>query len=239
MKYGYCRVSTKKQSIERQIRNIKEFDATAIIVTEAYTGTSLNRPEWNKIYKKLRPKDWVIFDSVSRMSRNAEEGFALYKELYEKGIELVFLNERHIDTSAYREALEGIISGIVSTGNEDTDELVNTILSAVNRFMMKKVEADIKKAFEQSQKEVDDLHKRTKEGIEIARLNGKQIGTPKGTVLHTKKEAEAKPLIIKYSKDFDGSLSDKDCMKIIGIANNTYYKYKRMIKEEMEERATA
>ncbi len=161
MIYGYCRVSTKKQSIERQIRNIQSLYSDAIIVQEAYTGTSLNRPEWTKLRKRLRAGDCVVFDSVSRMSRDAESGFALYKELFEQNVELIFLNERHIDTKSYQEALDGIVSGMVETGDSATDDLVNSIMSAVNRFMMKKVEADIRKAFEQSEKEVADLRKRT------------------------------------------------------------------------------
>lgn len=231
MEYGYCRVSTKKQSIERQIRNIKGFCPDAHIVTETYTGTSLDRPEWKKLYKRLKNGDLVVFDSVSRMSRDEEEGFALYKELFERGINLVFLNERHIDTMAYREALEGIIATEVSTGDNATDELVNSIMEAINKFMMKKVEADIKKAFEQSAKEVKDLRKRTQQGIETARLNGKRIGTEKGRILKTKKSVSAKPLIIKHCKDFDGTLSDMDCVKLIGISRKTYYKYKRELKE--------
>ena len=75
--YGYCRISTKQQSIERQIRNIKgEYD-TAVIVTEVYTGTKQDRPEWNKLYRKVKPGDTIVFDSVSRMSRDADDGFAL------------------------------------------------------------------------------------------------------------------------------------------------------------------
>ena len=46
--YGYCRISTAKQSIDRQIRNIKAEYPTAHIVQEAYTGTSIFRPEWLK-----------------------------------------------------------------------------------------------------------------------------------------------------------------------------------------------
>ena len=34
--------------------------------------------------------------------------------------------------------------------------------------------------------------------------------------------------------DFDGTLTDKEAMKLIGIANNTYYKYKREMREESE-----
>ena len=93
--YGYCRISTAKQSIDRQIRNIKAAYPTAHIVQEAYTGTSIFRPEWLKLYRILKSGDMVVFDSVSRMSRNAEEGFTLYEDLYYKGIRLVFLKEHH------------------------------------------------------------------------------------------------------------------------------------------------
>ena len=230
MIYGYCRISTKKQSIERQVRNIKISFPEALIVEEAYTGTSVSRPEWNKLYSKIKSNDTIVFDSVSRFSRNASEGYALYRELFEKNISLVFLKERHIDTESYREAMDGIISQSIQSGDEATDDLVNSIMRAVNTFMMKKVEQDIYKAFEQSEKEVQDLRQRTREGIETARLNGKQIGLQKGTVYETKKSKVIKPLIKKYSKDFDGSLSDVDCIKIIGVASNTYYKYKRELK---------
>lgn len=230
MVYGYCRISTKKQSIERQIRNIKAAFPEALIVEEAYTGTSVNRPEWNKLYRALKENDVVIFDSVSRMSRNAAEGFALYKELFDRNIRLVFLKERHIDTDSYKEALNGIISQQFESGDKAADELLNAIMAAVNKFMMNKVEQDIFKAFEQAEKEVSDLRQRTSEGIQTARINGKQIGAVKGSTHTTKKSTDAKPLIIKFSKDFEGNLSDKNCMKIIGIANNTYYKYKRELK---------
>ena len=88
-------------------------------------------------------------------------------------------------------------------------------------------------AFEQSEKEVADLHQRTKEGIETARLNGKQIGQPIGTKLTTKKSIISKEQIIKYSKDFEGSLDDSECMKLIGIARGTYYKYKRELRNKL------
>lgn len=52
--YGYCRISTKQQSIDRQIRNIKAKYNAAVIVTEAYSGTTTNRPEWNELYKKTK-----------------------------------------------------------------------------------------------------------------------------------------------------------------------------------------
>jgi DNA invertase Pin-like site-specific DNA recombinase len=220
--YGYARISRAKQSIERQIRNIKAAYSNAVIVTEAYSGTTTNRPEWTKLYKKVKAGDTIVFDSVSRMSRNADEGFALYEELYNNGIELVFLKEPHINTATYKQTLKNNVS---LTGTN-----VDFILEGVNKYLMALAKEQIRLAFEQSEKEVEDLHQRTKEGIETARLNGKQIGQKQGAKLVTKKSIEAKELIQKHSKDFNGTLSDADCMKLIGLARNTYYKYKREMK---------
>lgn len=233
MIYGYCRISTKKQSIDRQIRNIKREFPTAIILTEAFTGTKLDRPEWNKLNKKLKYGDTIVFDEVSRMSRNAKEGFALYQRLFNVGINLVFLKEPHMNTDSYKEAMQGIFSTEIQSGDKATDDLVNSIMAAINKFMMNKVEKDIYKAFEQAQKEVDYLHQRTKEGIETARLNGKQIGLEKGTKLTTKKSLVAKEVIKKHNKDFGGSLSNEDTWKLAGISKMTFYKYKNELLADL------
>ena len=75
------------------------------------------------------------------------------------------------------------------------------------------------------------MHQRTKEGIQTARLNGKQIGQKQGAKLTTKKSIAAKKEILKHSKDFSGTLSDTDTMKIVGLSRNTYYKYKKELKQ--------
>jgi DNA invertase Pin-like site-specific DNA recombinase len=108
------------------------------------------------------------------------------------------------------------------------------ILEGINKYLLSLAKEQIKIAFNQSEKEVSDLHQRTKEGIETARLNGKQIGQKKGTKLTTKKSIEAKEQILKYSNDFQGSLTDVEAMKLIGLARNTYYKYKKELVQELE-----
>lgn len=72
----------------------------------------------------------------------------------------------------------------------------------------------------------------TKAGLEKARLNGKQIGRAKGAAVITKKSFAAKEIIQKHSKDFGGSLTDSEVITLTGLARNTYYKYKRELKEE-------
>lgn len=224
--YGYCRISRKQQSIDRQIRNIKEVYPTATIIQEAYTGTKLDRPKFDKLLNTVKQGDTIVFDSVSRMSRNAEEGFKLYKDLYNKGIELVFLKEPLINTQVYKSKLEA-----VNIPNVEVETL-RPLMEGLEQTLILLAEEQFKMAFAQAEKEVMDLRQRTKEGIQTARINGKQIGTPKGTKLTTKKSIIAKEGIRKYSKDFDGTLKDTEVMKLIGISNNTYYKYKKELLME-------
>lgn len=224
MVYGYCRISTPKQSIERQIRNIRGNYPNVLIVEEIFTRTSLRRKEWQKLFRKVKAGDTIIFDSVSRMSGNAEEGFAAYEALYNRGVHLVFLKEPHINTDTYQKALE---NNIQLTGSN-----VDYILQGINQYLMALAKEQIRLAFEQSEKEVADLRQRTKEGIETARLNGKQIGQQAGKKLTTKKSIEMKAKIRKMARAFGGNMSDKEVIETLKIARNTYYKYKRELAEQ-------
>lgn len=224
--FGYCRISRKEQNIDRQERNILNAFPDARISKEAYTGTKLEgRTELEKILKVVRKGDTIVFDSVSRMSRNAAEGVELYERLMNDGIELVFLKEPHINTQTYKNALN---SAVTMTGNEAVD----AILTGVNKALAILRREQIVQAFEQAQKEVDDLHQRTREGIETARMNGKQIGQQEGRKLDVKKSHTAKAIILKHSKDFNGTLADADVMKLAGVSRPTYYAYKKELREE-------
>ena len=226
MIYGYVRVSTDKQNIDRQIRNILAVDASAKIYQEIFTGTkTTGRHEFQKLLNKVQSGDTIIFDSVSRMSRNAVEGFELYKKLFDDGVNLVFINEPYINTDVYKATRDAL----VPMTNTDVD----LILAGVNQYLMKLAEKQVELAFEQAQKERDDLSERTKQGLQTAKLNGKQLGRAKGTVVVTKKSDESKKKILKYSKTFGGDLSDKDLIKLLEIDKNTYYKYKKELKSQI------
>ena len=224
MVYGYCRISTNKQNIERQERNIRAAYPDAMMIKEAYTGTSLNRKEWGKLMKIVKRGDTLVFDSVSRMSRNAEEGFEAYQSMFAEGINLVFLKEPHINTNTYKMAMQNQV--------QLTGSCVDLILEGVNKYLLALAKEQIKIAFDQAEKEVADLHQRTREGIQTARMNGKQIGQKTGAKLITKKSIVSKETIKKHSKDFGGSLSDVEVMQLTGLSRNTYYKYKRELRCE-------
>lgn len=239
MIYGYVRVSTMTQKIERQIDNIKKQYPDAVIITEKYTGTTLDRPNFTKLLKKLQAGDTVVFDEVSRMSRDAEEGFRLYRELYEKGVQLVFLKEPHINTDEYKKALQSDFGRVGDSIGDMALEFAENVIKEVQR-------RQIEIAFRQAQKEVDFLHQRTAEGVKKAmerylqeEVEGRphEKGKPGGQIgnkITTKKSIAAKETIKKISKDFDGNMSDPEVMKLTGLARNTYYKYKRELKEAGE-----
>lgn len=227
MIFGYCRISRSSQNIERQVRNIEKEYPEALIIKEAFTGTKIQgRKEFTKLIEKVQKNDIIVFDSVSRMSRSAEEGFQLYKELFERGVELVFLKEQHINTATYKKALNNNI--------ELTGTAVDSILEGVNKYLLALAEEQIKLAFIQSEKEVKDLQQRTREGLLTAKLNGKRVGTERGRKLTTKKSIEAKEKIKKYSKDFSGTLNDVEVLQLVGVSRNSYYKYKKELMQELE-----
>ena len=226
--YGYCRISTAKQSIDRQVRNILASYPDADIRKEVYTGTHFQgRAELQKILDRVQAGDTIVFDSVSRMSRDAEEGIELYFDLYDKGINLVFLKENYINTETYRSALKNQID---MTGDD-----VDLILQGVNQYLIRLAKKQIKIAFEQAQKEVDDLHQRTKEGIQTARLNGKLVGgaANKGKAYKVKKAESSIDQIRKHSKTFGGTLNNIELMKMCGISEPTLLKYKKQIRQEL------
>lgn len=222
--YGYCRVSTPTQSIDRQVRNIKAAYPDAIIIQEKYTGTTQDRPLWQRLFKKLNAGDVVVFDSVSRMSRNAEEGVRDYKELYDRGVELRFLKEPAINSNVYRDAAKDTIP---LTGGD-----VDLILAGVNAYLARVRRNQIVVAFEESEREVKNLRQRTREGIETARIAGKQIGNVAGSTHETPKAKAAKEVIRKHCKEFGGSLNDAECIKQAGVSRDSYYRYKKQIIAE-------
>ena len=233
--YGYCRVSTQQQSIDRQRSNILAAYPDAVLFEEKYTGTKVEgRKQFEKLLKLVRAGDTIVFDEVSRMSRNAADGVDLYERLHSEGVSLVFIKEPHINTSTYDNAAA---NSVPMTGTS-----VDIILTAVNEYMKVLRKQQIELAFAQAEKEVKYLRRRTRDGIaEVKKQNAlieagaaegqiKQIGgsahrTPKG-------KAAAVEGIKKYSKTFNGTLGDDDVIKLIGVSRNTYYKYKRELVQE-------
>ena len=112
------------------------------------------------------------------------------------------------------------------------DKWWNTLFFKKNKYTIDLAKAQIRIAFEQAEKEVVDLHIRTSEGMKTAKMDGKQIGRVPGRKYKSKKERRTKEIIWKNSKDFNGTNSDEEVIKIAGVSRNSYYKYKTELKEE-------
>jgi DNA invertase Pin-like site-specific DNA recombinase len=233
--YGYARISTPKQSIERQISNLRNFDPAITIVRETYSGRVSERPRWKWLLARVRPGDTIVFDSVSRMSRDADAGVRDYFALDKAGVNLVFLKERHIDTATYRTETEKVVGNVTRTGNEAVDTLMQSILDALATYTRSLAERQIRQAFERSQKEVDDLRETTREGLREAKAKGRILGTRPGSTRITAKEKNAKPLIKANAKRYGGNLSVDQCVRLCGISRNTYFQYCREIDAETVE----
>ena len=222
--YGYARVSTARQQLDRQIANIHAAYPDAQIVSEKFTGTTTDRPAWSKLCKAVNAGDTIVFDEVSRMARNAAEGFTVYQDLYSRGINLVFLKEAHINTAVYAETAQA-----PSTGDKDLDE---TLIAGINAYLLRLARRQIQIAFDAAQAEVDHLHARVSEGMKATGAGEKIAAARTGQTYETKKSKACKADIRRLSRDFDGSLSDMDVIKYLGIARNSYYKYKRELSTE-------
>lgn len=234
---GYCRVSTMKQSLQRQEENIRAAypDTELKIFKEKYSGATMNRDEWIKakryaIGQAEKGKDvTIVFDECSRMGRNAKAAFEEYKELYTKGVRLCFLKEPHLNTDVFKKSCEKQIARA-----EDGNEIINRCIDFVNEMLMLVAEEQIKSAFEGAEWELVTKRKNIKDGVARAQAEGKQVGREKGVKVETKKCKESKQRIVELSKSFNGTLEDMDVMKLLGISRNSYYKYKGQIKDELD-----
>lgn len=232
---GIARISRATQSIERQIRNITAKYPNAEIIKIICSGAKvIGYKEFEKAVKNAKKGDKLVFDSVSRMSRDSKKGCELYEDLFNRGVDIEFLKEPQINTQVFRQALENQIKLRLNTGNVATDKFINNIIESLNEYTIDLAKDQIKIVFDQAQKELEDLHQRTSEGMETARLNGKQIGREKGTTIETKKAKVTKQIILEHSKTFGGTLKDTECMKLAGVHRETYYTYKKQLKESME-----
>lgn len=241
MIYGYCRISTKKQSLKRQELNILSRYKNAKIIKEVFTGRKIERKEFNKLLSIINKGDTIVFDEISRMSRDSKDGYKLYMELLEKGVNLVFLKEQHCNTDTFKDKLKSLDIDLIEENN-NSDILANDIKKAFYKFQVNNLKYDIEQAFKSAEHEVNFLSMRTKEGLKAVKEKNKlieqgiikgdikQIGTKKGDTFNIKKKQPCKDKIIELSKDFNGTLKDCDIIKILGIARNTYYKYKQEIK---------
>ncbi|WP_407460518.1 recombinase family protein [Lactobacillus gallinarum] len=98
MIYGYARVSTAQQDYATQIDDLKRAGATKIY-KDKYTGTTANRPEFDKLMDKLQNGDTLIVTKLDRLARNTQDALSIVKQMNDEGVILRVLNIGTIDNS--------------------------------------------------------------------------------------------------------------------------------------------
>lgn len=112
--FGYARVSTEQQNLDRQLDALKKYGVD-MVFNEKMTGTKRERPELNKLIDRITEGDTVVVESLSRLGRSTKDLIELTELFQSKGVHLVSLKEQ-IDTST-------------STG-----KLLFTLMSAIAQF---------------------------------------------------------------------------------------------------------
>lgn len=98
MIFGYARVSTQEQNLNRQLDSLEAAGAEEII-QEKITGTKADRPELNRLLDKLRKEDIVLVSDLTRLSRSTKDLFNLVEQIEKKGANIKSLKESWLDTT--------------------------------------------------------------------------------------------------------------------------------------------
>ena len=170
----------------------------------------LNENLESKIYDNNVLMIHDIFDLASDPN-NIEEIAEIYQNLLERNITIYFEKSKQCDSEYLKAQLKTLKKYSV-------DNMIKLLYLAIDNY-----------------KEVIKLERKQRTAvIEKARAKGTPIGNRKGSTRQTKKSIEAKKQIKELSKSFDGTMSDIDLIGKLGIARNTYFKYKKEIKEELK-----
>ena len=113
--YGYVRVSTKEQNEDRQLIALHELGLTdKFIFVDKQSGKDFNRPQYQRLLRKLRPGDLLYIKSIDRLGRNYEEIQNQWRVLTkEKGVDICIVDMPILDTRRGKDLLGTFISDLV------------------------------------------------------------------------------------------------------------------------------
>lgn len=202
MIFGYARVSSKDQNLERQIKELKEYGCERIY-TEKQSGKDFDRPIYKEMKSKLRFGDVLVVHDLSRLGRNKAEIKNEWESLIKEEIDIVVLNMPILDTRKYKE-LEGI------------GQLVSDIVLALLSWLVEEERERIRTA--------------QREGIEIAKQKGKFKGKPKK--YHENATGKDKIIYDTIVTMLKNKESVMDIHLKTDVARNTIYRIKRELNEK-------
>ncbi len=153
MRYGYVRVSTKEQNIDRQMSalSLENIPKNQIFIDRA-SGKDFDRTEYQKLLTVLQPDDEIVIKSIDRLGRN-------YDDILEQWQLLTKTKKVHINV------LDFPLLNTKNTSDTITGKLISDLVLQVLSYV--------------SQMEREQIKQRQREGIREAKKRGKQFGRPK------------------------------------------------------------
>ncbi len=152
MIYGYIRVSSTTQNLDRQINEMHELGLTdKQIFADKQSGKDFERANYQKLKKKLKNGDLLIVKSIDRLGRNYDMIIEEWKDIVNKNIDIKVLDMPLLDTRIENKNLVG--------------KFISDVVLQVLSFV--------------AENERNNIKQRQAEGIKIAKMKGKHLGRPK------------------------------------------------------------
>lgn len=217
--YGYINQTVSYYSGAVQKQGIVRFNDGAIIIAD-------NKGSYEKlarIFSLLKRDDRLLVYDICVLGNDVNEVLSRYMTLLQKNVTLVVVNDLLHNNISYRDAFKGVKDMKFSS-----DEIQEEVRKAVRLFANTVLRSQIEISFIQNERKIKLRSDSIKRGMTKAQLDGKQSGSQQqDNQVESAKAIRAKNMIARLSRDFYGSLNDRECQQIIGISRNTYYKYKR------------
>lgn len=189
MIWGYGRVSTSKQtrnnSLDEQIKLLKDAGAEKI-VTDGYSGTKMDRPNFTKLINSLKSGDKLIVTKLDRFARTAIEGSKVVRDLVDKGVTVHILNMGIADNTPTGKLLVTIM---LSFAEFERDMIVERTQSgkAIARANGKRVDGRPKKF---NDDKIALAMKLLDEGHSYKQVEN-EMGISKSTLIRARREKKA------------------------------------------------
>lgn len=205
MMYGYARVSTRHQNLDRQLKALEDYGVNPrAIQVDKYTGTTLHREGLDTLRQMLRFGDILVIKEIDRLGRNKDETMSLILELIEKGIDIVVL-----DSAVFQMYIENL----KKDNKSFTDKLIQAQLKGVIEIMLLLAEEERNK-----------IVKRTAEGRAKAMEKGVKFGAD------NKIKGEQLEQLKKDIELFNQrQMKQVDILKKYNITKPTFKKYRDML----------
>lgn len=199
---GYIRVSTNQQNLDRQRKQMVDYEVD-MLYEEKQSGKNMhNRPKFQEMLSFVRKDDTVVVTSLDRLGRNYDDTKQIYRDLREKGVHIEVLDAPFLN---------------FNTGNKLLDQAMSDMFLSLLSYI--------------AQNEREAIHERQRQGIELAKKQGKYKG--RQPVYTKDSKDKQKQLVYQQIVTWhqDG-VPIRQIARDSGVSRNTVYKILKNLEKE-------